>query len=136
LTAFEKVGFLLCARADGECNAGYIFPEQRVSADHPLRPIRAMVNAVLRTLSSEFNNIYSIDGHPSIAPERLPRFLLMQVLYTVRSERMMMEHLPTTASHKLSALSTSRHHEAGREANTLTKPGIDVADLLTARSSR
>ena len=69
----------------------YGSPEQRVPADHPLRPIRAMVNAVLRTLSPEFNKIYSIYGRPSIPPERLLRCLLLQVLYTVRSERMMME---------------------------------------------
>src|ERR1035441_864926 len=59
----------------------YISPEQRVPADHPLRPIRAMVNAVLRTLSPEFNKIYSIYGRPSIPPERLLRCLLLQVLY-------------------------------------------------------
>ena len=51
----------------------YISPEQRVPADHPLRPIRAMVNAVLHTLSPEFNRIYSIYGRPSIPPERLLR---------------------------------------------------------------
>jgi transposase len=71
----------------------YISPEQRVPADHQLRPIREMVNAVLRTLSPEFNKIYSIYGRPSIPPERLLRCLLLQVLYTVRSERMMMEQL-------------------------------------------
>jgi transposase len=71
----------------------YLSPEQRVPADHPLRPIRAMVNAVLRTLSPEFNKIYSIYGRLSIPPERLLRCLLLQVLYTVRSERMMMEQL-------------------------------------------
>jgi transposase len=71
----------------------YISPEQRVPADHPLRPIREMVNAVLRTLSPQFNKIYSIYGRPSIAPERFLRCLLLQVLYTVRSERMMMEQL-------------------------------------------
>src|ERR1022692_1941250 len=71
----------------------YVSPEQRVPADHPLRPIREMVNAVLRTLSAEFDKIYSIGGRPSIPPERLLRALLLQVLYTVRSERMMMEQL-------------------------------------------
>jgi transposase len=71
----------------------YVSPEQRVPADHPLRPIREMVNGVLRTLSPEFDKIYSIYGRPSIPPERLLRCLLLQVLYTVRSERMMMEQL-------------------------------------------
>ena len=71
----------------------YVSPEQRVPADHPLRPIREMVNAVLRKLSPEFNKIYSDTGRPSIPPERLLRALLLQVLYTIRSERMLMEQL-------------------------------------------
>ena len=71
----------------------YISPEQRVPTDHPLRPIREMANAALRTLSSDFDRIYSIWGRPSIPPERLLRALLLQVLYTVRSERMLMEQL-------------------------------------------
>ena len=71
----------------------YVSPEARVPADHPLRPIREMVNAVLKTLSPEFDKIYSVFGRPSIPPERLLRALLLQVLYTVRSERMLMEQL-------------------------------------------
>jgi len=71
----------------------YISPEQRVPADHPLRPIREMVNIVLLKISREFDKIYSVGGRPSIPPERLLRALLLQVLYTVRSERMMIEQL-------------------------------------------
>src|ERR1035437_2182101 len=71
----------------------YVSPEERVPADHPLRAIRGMVNAALRDLSPEFNKIYSAFGRPSIPPERLLRALLLQVLYTVRSERMLMEQL-------------------------------------------
>ena len=71
----------------------YVSPEARVPADHPLRPIREMVNAVLETLSPDFDRIYSAVGRPSIPPERLLRALLLQVLYTVRSERMLMEQL-------------------------------------------
>jgi transposase len=71
----------------------YISPEQRVPADHPLRPIREMVNIVLHKISREFDTTYSLGGRPSIPPERLLRALLLQVLYTVRSERMMMEQL-------------------------------------------
>jgi transposase len=71
----------------------YISPEQRVPADHPLRPIRKMVNIVLREISREFDKIYSLGGRPSIPPERLLRALLLHVLYTVRSERMMTEQL-------------------------------------------
>jgi transposase len=71
----------------------YLSPEERVPADHPLRAIREMVNAALRTLSPEFDKIYSLGGRPSIPPERLLRALLLQVLYTIRSERMLMEQL-------------------------------------------
>ena len=68
-------------------------PEQRVPADHPLRPIQAMVNTVLAELSPDFATLYSPVGRPSIPPEKLLRALLLQVLYTVRSERLLMEQL-------------------------------------------
>jgi len=71
----------------------YISPEQRIPADHPLRPIREMTNLALEKLSPEFTKIYSNFGRPSIPPERLLRALLLQVLYTIRSERMLMEQL-------------------------------------------
>src|ERR671927_573730 len=71
----------------------YISPEQRVPKDHPLRPIRILVNEALHALSREFGRMYSDIGRPSIAPEKLLRALLLQILYTVRSERMLMEQL-------------------------------------------
>jgi len=71
----------------------YVSPEQRVPADHPLRPMREMVNAALAKLSPEFSKLYAKRGRPSIPPERLMRALLLQILYTVRSERMLMEQL-------------------------------------------
>jgi transposase len=71
----------------------YVSPEQRVPADHPLRPIRRMVDQVLKDLSSHFDTLYSSTGRPSIAPEKLLRTLLLQVLYTVRSERLLLEQL-------------------------------------------
>ena len=71
----------------------YLSPEKRVPATHPLRPIRALVDAVLSRLSERFEEMYSSTGRPSIAPEKLLRALLLQVLYTVRSERMLMEQL-------------------------------------------
>ena len=83
-------------RGDDQLNGGmfsYISPEQRVPKDHPLRPIRTMVDAVLKEMSPRFEAIYSTLGRPSIAPEKLLRALLLQVLYTVRSERMLMEQL-------------------------------------------
>jgi len=67
--------------------------EERVPADHPLRPIRIMVDQALKALDSRFDEIYGEDGRKSIPPERLLRALLLQMLYTVRSERMLMEQL-------------------------------------------
>src|SRR5713226_7142582 len=71
----------------------YLSPEQRVPADHPLRAIRQMTDRVLARLSQKFTRMYSTIGRPSIPPEKLLRALLLQVLYTVRSERMLMEQL-------------------------------------------
>jgi len=71
----------------------YIPLEQRVPADHPLRPLRAMVDVMLRELSPQFDQLYSKVGRPSIPPEHLLRALLLQVLYSVRSERLLMEQL-------------------------------------------
>lgn len=67
--------------------------EERVPADHPLRPIRIMVDEALKDLDGRFNEIYDADGRKSIPPERLLRALLLQMFYTVRSERMLMEQL-------------------------------------------
>src|ERR1700716_2512112 len=71
----------------------YVSPEQRVPADHPLRPIRTMVDVALKGLSRSFGRMYVDWGRPSIAPEKLLRALLLQVLYTIRSERLLMEQL-------------------------------------------
>jgi len=71
----------------------YVSAEKRIPKDHPLRAIRSMTDAVLRELSPRFEKIYSPLGRPSIPPEQLLRALLLQVLYTVRSERLLMEQL-------------------------------------------
>jgi transposase len=71
----------------------YLSPEQRVPGDHPLRPIRQMVDDVLRGLSPQFDALYARTGRPSIPPEKLLRALLVQLLYSVRSERQLMEQL-------------------------------------------
>jgi transposase len=71
----------------------YVDLEARVPADHPLRPIRAVVNDALSGLSGEFEALYSHLGRPSIPPERLLRALLLQAFYSVRSERLLMEQL-------------------------------------------
>ncbi|MDP8988463.1 MAG: IS5 family transposase [Acidobacteriota bacterium] len=67
--------------------------EERVPANHPLRPIRTMVDEALRQMSGRFDEIYPEEGRRSIPPERLLRALLLQMLYSVRSERMLMEQL-------------------------------------------
>ena len=71
----------------------YISAEKRVPKDHPLRAIRAMVDVALRNMGPQFDAMYAKVGRPSIPPEKLLRALLLQVLYTVRSERMLMEQL-------------------------------------------
>src|SRR6187397_621846 len=71
----------------------YVTPEQRVRADHPVRPIRRMTDAALTRLSSRFDRLYSTTGRPSIAPEQLLRALLLQLLYSIRSERLLVEEL-------------------------------------------
>src|SRR5438874_11902230 len=71
----------------------YVSPEQRIPQDHPLRPLRAMADKMMRELQAQFNKLYAKTGRPSIAPEKLLRALLLQVLYSVRSERMLTEQL-------------------------------------------
>src|SRR5207248_1398784 len=67
--------------------------EQRIPTDHPLRAMRGLVDGVLRDLSPRFAELYSRVGRPSIAPERLLRASLLQYLYGIRSERLLMEQL-------------------------------------------
>lgn len=71
----------------------YVSPEDRVPKDHPLRKIRALVEPILREMSPRFDAIYAQGGRPSIPPEMLVRALLLQVLYSIRSERQLMEQL-------------------------------------------
>lgn len=83
-------------RGDDHQQAGmfsYISPEERVPRLHPLRAIREMTDRALKELSPQFDSMYAKTGRPSIAPEKLLRALLLQVLYTIRSERMLMEQL-------------------------------------------
>jgi transposase len=67
--------------------------EKRVPQDHPLRRIRAMTDVALQRMSPQFDALYACLGRPSIPPERLLRALLLQALYSVRSERQLMERL-------------------------------------------
>ena len=70
-----------------------VIPEERVPKDHPLRPIRRMVNAALKEMDADFNALYSDMGRDSIAPEKLLRAQLLMALYTIRSERQLMEQI-------------------------------------------
>ena len=71
----------------------YVDIEERVPASHPLRKIREFVNAALAALDGELAKLYSADGRPSIAPERLLRAALIQILFSIRSERQLMEQM-------------------------------------------
>lgn len=67
--------------------------EERVPEDHPLRIVRVLTNGILKSMDEEFEKLYSRNGRPSIPPERLLRAILLQIFYTVRSERQLMEQL-------------------------------------------
>jgi transposase len=71
----------------------YVSPEQRVPKDHPLRAIRQLVDEILRELSRDFDRLYARVGRPSIPPERLLRAQLLQIFYSIRRERLLMEQL-------------------------------------------
>src|SRR6476620_2624021 len=71
----------------------YLSPEMRVRADHPLRAIRVMADQALANMSERFDGMYAKTGRPSIPPEKLLRAQLIQMLYSVRSERLLMEEI-------------------------------------------
>ncbi len=111
----------------------YLSPEQRVPADHPLRTIRTMTDDALRRLSPRFEAIYATTGRPSIPPEHLLRALLLQVLYSVRSERMLMEQLEYNLLFRwFVGLGDGRrgvgaddlHQESGSAAGGRHRPGL------------
>jgi transposase len=71
----------------------YIAPEERIPQDHPLRAIRPLTDQILKEMSPQFGKLYASIGRPSIPPERLLRALLLQIFYSIRSERMLIEQL-------------------------------------------
>jgi transposase len=71
----------------------YVRLEERIPADHPLRPIRALTDEALGALNKRFEELYSSKGRPSIPPEMLLRATLLQAFFSVRSERMLMEQV-------------------------------------------
>ena len=76
----------------------YVSLEQRVPEDHPLREIRKLTDDVLRSLNAEFDALYSDQGRPSIAPEYVLPALLLQVFFSVRSERQMVTSAARTST--------------------------------------
>jgi transposase len=71
----------------------YLSPEERVRKEHPLRTVRTMTEEILREMSPVFDSMYARQGRPSIPPEKLLRAQLLQMLYSVRSERLLMEEI-------------------------------------------
>jgi transposase len=83
-------------RGDDQQQTGmfsYVSLEERVPPDHPLRAIRKTVDEVLRAMAKDFDGMYARTGRPSVPPERLLRAVLLQIFYSVRSERMLMEQM-------------------------------------------
>ena len=112
----------------------YIRLETRIPADHPLRPIRKLVDEGLLELSPAFSKLYAREGRPSIPPERLLRALLLQALYTVRSERLLMEQLEYNLLFRWFVGLSGCH--PGRHSSILTKSIAACPNLsLTIRRS-
>jgi transposase len=84
----------MCGRDDQQASVfSYVSAEGRIPAEHPVRAIRLTVDGVLKAMSKEFDALYEKAGRHSIAPERLLRALLLQLFYSIRSERMLIEQL-------------------------------------------
>ena len=86
----------MCMRGDERIQDGmfsYVSLEQRVPGDHPLREVRKLTDGVLGSLSRELDGLYAEGGRPSIAPEYILRALLLQVFFSIRSERLLVEQI-------------------------------------------
>ena len=118
----------------------YVSPEERVRPDHPLRAIRRMTDEVLRELSPRFDRLYSTMGRPSIPPEQLLRALLLQGLYTIRSERLLMEQLDYSMLFRwFVGLEHGRADLGRRRPSRRIATGCskgDIADGVLRRSAR
>ena len=82
-----------CGKVETQSMFSYLSPEQRGPADHPLRVIRMIVDLFLAELDGHFRRIHSHPGYPSIPPEHLLRALLLQVFFSIRPERQLMEQM-------------------------------------------
>src|SRR6266849_3825998 len=93
LLGVTKEGRMRGGDQQPEAMFSYVSMEDRIPQDHPLRAMRTLVDGVLTEMSPRFTLIYAKTGRPSIAPEKLLRAQLLQILYTIRSERLLMEQL-------------------------------------------
>src|SRR5215470_20421468 len=109
----------------------YVLPEQRVPADHPLRPLSQMLDTVLKRLSPLFSTLYAEGGRPSIAPEKLLRALLLQCLYSVRSERLLMEELDYNLLFRCSGRAGYSRAPPSASARCAPSRGTATAGLAT-----
>jgi transposase len=87
----------------------YVSAEERIPPDHPLRAIRGLVDEVLREMSKDFGRLYAATGRPSVPPERLLRAQLLQIFYSIRSERLLMEQLQYNILFRWSVGATMDH---------------------------
>jgi len=113
--------------------------EERVPGSHPLRAIRSMVDEALKELSNRFDEIYGEEGRKSIPPERLLRALLLQMLYSVRSERMLMEQMEPfvplvreSVSQRTGMASDGIHQEPGSAAGGRGCRGVLLTNCGTS----
>ncbi len=109
--------------------------EKRIRADHPLRVIRVITNAALKSVSGEFQKLYSPLGRESIAPERLLRALLLQAFYSIRSERQLVERSRQRADDAARALlaAFAARHWGVRPAECRAQGG-QIAHLPSRRA--
>ena len=107
----------------------YLSPEQRVRPDHPLRVIRRLTDEVFAALSPRFTQMYSTIGRPSIPPEQLLRALLLQYLYTVRSERLLMEEIDYSVLYRwFVGLGDGRLHLVANHVQQESRPAAAERD--------
>jgi transposase len=108
----------------------YLSPEQRVRKDHPLRAVRATTDEILERMSPLFDAMYAEDGRPSIPPEKLLRAQLLQMLYSVRSERLLMEEIDYSILYRPHARMLADHHDKAYEGDETRQLVMDLGMIL------
>src|SRR5215210_2825698 len=106
--------------------------EARIRSDHPLRPIKAAVDRILGGLSDRFDAAYSTTGRPGVPPERLVKALLLMALYSVRSERQLVERIDTDLLFRWFLDMTPEEPAFDATAFTHNRPRLDEHGLTAA----